>query len=452
MAMTLPLSTIIAIAYFSIYSTFTIMLAIIVYHTGKYESIKEKSFWKDLWSQKGIYGSVLVYFYDTATDLGVVINWYILMKAERNGEYDYISVDMTVFFWCNISFMLLYRIVMVFGTLLIIEDSRHEHNAAPWWTTILALTETYIFYAVSKSFKNAQQKATSKQTKQTQTHTIEKEMEHIDEKSQSTASKEQNNIIRTIQPSEEQQMTQFLESFLESLPQVMLQIIFFVRSANDEQLRKAGTNDLLIVLSIIASLFSITNKFASLLQDREEKMVGIIGNAQSLDLRDEFPNCMNYWFICLMFWGLANLICRVVIFAMVWAVMGGIILAIYVASICAFWCCIGVFEKQLLGIYDTGSDALLNCLLIGIIKPGSPILHHIFQYIESAVGLSLITFYASTNNTCSICEDPENRHWKTNQRILVFMVMGWTSLALECITFVVLRANKIVKDATYDQF
>ena len=53
---------------------------------------------------------------------------------------------------------------------------------------------------------------------------------------------------------------------LESLPEVILQTVFVIRSVNDETLSDAeqanGSNVLiLIIISIIASIISITNKY-----------------------------------------------------------------------------------------------------------------------------------------------------------------------------------------------
>eukprot|EP01083_Nonionella_stella_P172860 594503_1 len=77
-------SSIVAIVYFSVNFVFLIGLGIIVYRQGGH-SVKSKSYFKDLWNQRKIYAPLIIHFYDTATDIGVIYNWYILMQNEQNG-------------------------------------------------------------------------------------------------------------------------------------------------------------------------------------------------------------------------------------------------------------------------------------------------------------------------------------------------------------------------------
>ena len=74
------------------------------------ESLKSKAFIKDIWTQRKIYAPLIVHFYDTATDIGVIYYWYGLMVDEKNGVQDYDSLDMTIFFWCGISSLIFYRL------------------------------------------------------------------------------------------------------------------------------------------------------------------------------------------------------------------------------------------------------------------------------------------------------------------------------------------------------
>eukprot|EP01083_Nonionella_stella_P308707 1090432_1 len=76
--------TIAAIIYFSLYALLLIALTIFAHINEEHDS--KRSFFKAIWNKRGIYGQVLVHLYDTATDIGVLIQWAILAEQESTGE------------------------------------------------------------------------------------------------------------------------------------------------------------------------------------------------------------------------------------------------------------------------------------------------------------------------------------------------------------------------------
>ena len=85
-------------------------------------------------------------------------------------------------------------------------------------------------------------------------------------------------------PGDSQKTVQLVEGVLESMPEVILQSVFIIRSANDEWLvQQEGTVFGLIILSIIASICSISNKYVWM----DELMV--IEPAQSLVFKQNHP-------------------------------------------------------------------------------------------------------------------------------------------------------------------
>eukprot|EP01084_Bolivina_argentea_P294217 506196_1 len=104
--MALPWATIASIVYFGSYAILMFALSIHLYFKN---DLKKKSFIITLWKKRSIYSAVLVHLYDTATDFGVIISWWIL----ANDEHDYGTVNMYIFVWCSISFLILYRIFMM---------------------------------------------------------------------------------------------------------------------------------------------------------------------------------------------------------------------------------------------------------------------------------------------------------------------------------------------------
>eukprot|EP01084_Bolivina_argentea_P056011 102566_1 len=256
-------STIASIVYFSVNFIFLIILGFYVYRSGSHQSIKSKSYLKDIWSQRKIYSPIIVHFYDTATDIGVVINWYYLMKQEQNNDdIDYKSVDMTVFFWTAIAFLLLYRVITL-GIAFIFGCVDNGSDEFDWYDSILALFDVYILKGVYQSFKEAQHTIEHNAKIRAKKYEIKKQMET--QIQTSTLEHDELNVDEEeeeIDSSTLQQEMVFLEAVTESIPQIILQSVFVIKSANDPYLSKQETNNLtLLLLSIIASLISISTKY-----------------------------------------------------------------------------------------------------------------------------------------------------------------------------------------------
>eukprot|EP01084_Bolivina_argentea_P278526 475875_1 len=125
---------------------------------------------------------------------------------------------MTVFVWCAISFLILYRVVTII--ISIMTNSEENSDWSIWiFDIFLSIIDMYIIRTVYKSIKG-----------------------DIEE------------------PSPKQKMIQLAESVFESLPQVVLQSVFIIRSNNDPELAK-NSSIYLVALSLISSLFSVTNKY-----------------------------------------------------------------------------------------------------------------------------------------------------------------------------------------------
>ena len=106
-------ATIGSILYFSLYVLLVIILSIYIHTTENYDN--KKAFLKAVWARKGIYGQILVHLYDTATDIGVLIQWGTLAYDEN----DYESIDMHVMFWTSIGFLIFYRFVSILAITLV---------------------------------------------------------------------------------------------------------------------------------------------------------------------------------------------------------------------------------------------------------------------------------------------------------------------------------------------
>eukprot|EP01084_Bolivina_argentea_P053459 98146_1 len=163
MAIELEPSNVLTIIYFTTNILLLIILAVYSYRKGEHSSVKSKSYIKDVWSQRKIYAPILIHFYDTATDFGVVYHWYFLMKDEHNyGSDYYTSVNMNIYFWSGITFLVLYRLVTFcavifdqFGYVCCFGYT-FELDAVAWYDPVLIILDLYILKAVYLSFKGAQ--------------------------------------------------------------------------------------------------------------------------------------------------------------------------------------------------------------------------------------------------------------------------------------------------------
>ena len=106
---------------------------------------------------KGIYGQILVHLYDTATDIGVLIEWGILAYDDNN----YKSIDMHVLFWTSIGFLITYRLVgSLFGA---IAGSEEDYDKNAFVDCCLGLCDFYILKTVYISLKQHDKEVSPRQ-------------------------------------------------------------------------------------------------------------------------------------------------------------------------------------------------------------------------------------------------------------------------------------------------
>eukprot|EP01084_Bolivina_argentea_P194758 334226_1 len=440
--MSFSYSNIVTVAYFSLYTLFLFILGYIVYKAGGHESIKSKSYIKDLWAQRKIYAPLLVYFYDTASDIGVLIFWYQLMMNEQNEIKDYNSVDMALFFWLGISFLLLFRLIMVIATIVAYYSDDDFYD---WYDAILVIFDVYVFKTVYISFNHARtiisknaEKRKQKQTTQQKTATeIQMQIEMASQNVQSTTdlNNSHDTDVEEIVPSDPQQLAQIVESVFEAMPQIILQSIFVIRSANDNELQRASSNDILVMLSITASLISISNKFIATLDT-----VAVEDIAVSLKPRAQCPACVQYWYIIRSLWRIFDIMSRFVVYVLIWAVIGGAWLPIWFGLVSIVWILIGRFVM--------GNSVVESVVYAFVCAVGTSldkdIMINVFAYIQTAVGLTIITIFTLMEFDCWNCSDAKERQMTNNNRVMVFVIMGWSSLFGQIILYAMMRLKEIL--------
>eukprot|EP01083_Nonionella_stella_P029687 81655_1 len=455
-------STIVSIIYFVVNIIFMFGLAFHVYRSGNHK-LKSKSYLKDVWSQRKLFFPLIIHFYDTATDIGVIYNWYGLMKDEEDPNIDYESVDMKTFFWCGIAFLSVYRVLILMQA---VYRWLHEDQDGQWYYVLLVLIDLYIFVIVYDSFneangiitKNAERRQKNAQRKKQKREEINKQLEVAIEMGQISTDKAAKIQIALndqveIEPTEDQGMLQMVEAVTESMPQIVLQSVFLIRSANDSEQLAEGSNMDLLLFSVLASLFSISNKFVWL-----DKARGSIREiARSLKPRESFPDCVNYWYIMRAFWRLCHLLSKFVAFTLIWAVMGGAWLPIWAGTIYMVWSMIMVRYARVDDNHDTyncshvamGFIFSIFCIVALFVPSKQYVSHFIYKWIETTIALTAITVFGTIQFGCGICADSGLRmlFGIDNDRIRIYWIMGVAAHVMDGVLYSIMYSANIVSGA-----
>eukprot|EP01083_Nonionella_stella_P013245 37323_1 len=392
--------TIAAIIYFSLYALLLIALTIFAHINEEHDS--KRSFFKAIWNKRGIYGQVLVHLYDTATDIGVLIQWAILAEQESTGE-NIKSLDMNGLFWTSIAFLILYRVLSIFIAWIsayLLDDECC--SCICWGDVCLALIDMYVIKAVYKAVKGDAQQATPRQ--------------------------------KTIQ---------LTEAIFESLPQVVLQSVFLIRWHNhksdddDDQ-----TTMYLVGMSLFASLFSISNKYSWV--DRD---ACAYDEAEDMGCSKECP-IVNTDYVLRIVWRYSYVTARFAMISLIWSVLGGAFLGIFLPCSYLIWAILisfGVY-REIGSIWGTALVSMAYGMVCLVATPASSMkLYAIVHVCEMLITMSIITWFAFDDSMdChGICADPERRQARNNPYILWFIIVGWISMGIDFFTYLIILIKEL---------
>eukprot|EP01084_Bolivina_argentea_P299141 515625_1 len=214
-----------------------------------------------------MYGPLLVHMFDTATDAGVLVEWYLLAQQEKNdSNFNVPGLDMTVMFWCNMSTILLYRVISTVWIYRLTHSVSHS---------ILQFFDVLLFKAIYVCWK-----------------------------------------LKRKEPSNPQQYLQKLEGVFESTPQAVLQLIF---------IWKVNQNiNYLVIMSLVFSLISLSTRFSG----DDEKLFQIRTAEFSLN-RNDYKNSP-FTARTVPFWRVFNVIGHLCVIYMGCFWMGVTFIAIYI--------------------------------------------------------------------------------------------------------------------------
>eukprot|EP01084_Bolivina_argentea_P083677 151497_1 len=470
----LEFTTFIGIMYFCIYFVFMLLLAIYIWFKERHEL--DKAFLKSVWTQRSLYGQVLVHFYDTATDLSIIVTWYALYQDELNGN-DYESLDMGVFLFSALAALSIYRffiICVLFYRLW--QDAYNECSTVLFGSFLiqipLALLDMFIFVAMYDSFQAAKpiiaanamkvnlmreekknREELQKRNKQRQeelravinesNQQEEKEDEEYfdliaeyEENEKLLNQKAENDVeLEDVDPAVVQYVCMLAEAVFESMPQVVLQAVFLVRSNNDETLPNKNP---LIFTSLVASIFSVANKF--FLMDKR----GVVKEAKSLSPKKKCGKCFKPWYLVRILWRFYHILCRFSIFSLMWICLGGAFAVTFI-GLSWIWhvipCSVGMYSGEAVSNQQLGLTFILGIVALPI--NNKPFVLFVPRFIENCVMLIIITLFANYEWDCSYCADPSTRTINSHDNILAFLIIGWIACVMDIILFCILGFNDI---------
>ena len=202
--------------------------------------------------------------------------------------------------------------------------------------------------------------------------------------------------------------------------------MFIIRSVNDEELRETSSI-ILVAVSLIASLFSIANKYCWLDKDGFEHW------AQDPEFKKKCP-CVNPWYILRIIWRVSYVTTRFCILSLVWTVLGGVFLIIFlVLSFCA-WC--GSFRF----ISEEHGPEIKYALMWGISSliatpTSDKIASACIHGCEMIILLTVITIFGYVEFDCIICADAQDRQASNNPYIQMFIIAGWITMVIDFIAY-----------------
>eukprot|EP01084_Bolivina_argentea_P314164 544141_1 len=467
----------ISIVYASCYLMLLLIFSLKIYLSQKDTQRSFKHFLSEMWKKRHFYLPIALHAYDTATDFGVLYEWYNLAEYEKNVA-NLESLNMSQFFWVGIGLAIAYRFLLaISGCITFIALGKSATHNKPIFVSIIIIFSCGLLGLICGFLEV---------------------MVFVGMFIDLTVKNE--NGEEVIGAAEAQYACQSAESILESLPEVILQSVFYMRAYNDPVLREAaGKIVVLVIISIMAAIISIASKYIWIdeymvkteaqylivtnidTSNTDINNIAFVGNCFCL------PKYISYAYIIRVIWRLMAVTARVVIFALIWVVIGGALLIIIVPMAMLVWyvLVIGIYHEMFQPyIHDIknkieSKTANIGCwhvfaccagfgaimcvgtvvIIIFIVfifcagvmfQLGIAILSsrtlYVLRIIENVVLMCIVTIFGFLKFDCKYCAESENRYAFYNYRILTWIVIGWVAIIIHTITSIIM--TKII-DKSY---
>ncbi len=231
--------------------------------------------------------------------------------------------------------------------------------------------------------------------------------------------------------------------------QVVLQSVFIIRNFNDQELRGNSSIEL-VATSLAASLFSIANKYTWL--DKE----GMDDDVIDPEWNSDCP-CVNGWYVLRVIWRFSFVATRFCVLSLIWSVLGGTVLGIFLPISFCIWC-VPFFVVAPDDAFDPKdpTDCCFYCIIaagFGLVSLiATPATEHMLLVClhgwEMIASLTVITIFAYNDFDCGICANAEERQAENNPYIKLFIIAGWSTMAIDFIGYgILLSAGAFENDA-----
>ena len=204
-----------------------------------------------------------------------------------------------------------------------------------------------------------------------------------------------------------------------------------------------------MAVSLAASLFSISNKYTWLDKD------GVEDEAADPKCKAKCP-CINGWYVVRIVWRFAFVATRFCILSLIWSVLGGAFLGIFLAvSFCVWWTSLLPTVLE-----EFGADEWYWIILVPfmwgtsslISTPASEKLAFaVLHGLEMVTALTVITVFAYNEFDCGICADSGSRQAANNPYIRLFIISGWSTMAIDFIGYGILLFSGMFKDGSWEK-
>ena len=246
---------------------------------------------KKVWQKKKCYFPFATHIIDQVTDLSVIIEFYLITEYEHDSNSnDCKGINSLSLLILSIIAFILYRII----------SSIWVYNMSKSWKhLILQILDLKIFHALYINF-----------------------------------------ITNKNEPTTAQRYLQLLEASMESYPQIVIQSFYLIKF---EQLQSTSLSEnVLIIISLIFSTYNVSSKFIN--EDKmyfDEKWHNVLVNNKRI----------NGCYIIRFFIRFIDVIVRVLLVLLLWIVVGGMAVSIYV-----------LFELTLLVLLALKTTKYVNCI------------------------------------------------------------------------------------------
>ena len=288
------------------------------------------------------------HIFDTASDLAVAIEWYILYQKQKRDDTflnnDEISINMQVMFWCCIIVIIYYRIASSYEV---------YKFTCSWNDTILQFI--FDFYLIKLIYVNVMK-------------------------------------MRSYKPLDFIKIMRSIEGIHESGFQTILITVFLIKT-NFAEFNEYS--NIIPILSLIFSLWSLISRLLFL------DFYYILPKAQAIgvslnDLEHSLCTLMqkiNYWYIFHVLFRATDCICGILTISLIWVMFGGLVFILILVS---YWCVVVLSQmcdyrcivKNMKKEKILSTDFLSHMLVIGLIN------------VSNVFRIDILTKYELTNCQC----------------------------------------------------